>query len=111
MGLRGISLVILAGLVVWGTIHPMSYFIAWFETYGYALGPMVDAWYVNDASSGLVWDLTIAAIALSLWAIYAAFRQSLVYLVVILATFGIGVSCGLPLMLFLQLWKSPDAQA
>ena len=30
---------------------------------------MVQAWHVNAASSGLVWDLTIAATALSAWII------------------------------------------
>jgi hypothetical protein len=32
---------------------------------------MVDAWHVNAATSGLVWDLTIAAVALTVWVIIA----------------------------------------
>ena len=28
---------------------------------------MVEAWHANAATSGLVWDLTIAAAALTLW--------------------------------------------
>ncbi|MCF6444348.1 DUF2834 domain-containing protein [Nereida sp. MMG025] len=95
-------------LAVWGTIHPMYYFISWFEAEGYALGPMVDAWHANDASSGLVWDLTVAAVALTVWVIYeAATTRMWRYLLVIPATFCIGVSCGLPLYAFFKL--SPAA--
>ena len=28
---------------------------------------MIDAWYVNAATTGLTWDLTIAAITLTVW--------------------------------------------
>ena len=90
-------------LAVWGAIHPMYYFIAWFNAEGYDLGKMIDAWHVNFASSGLVWDLTIAAIALTIWIIAEVYaRKNWTALVAIPATFCIGVSCGLPLYLFLR---------
>jgi hypothetical protein len=94
---------IYAALAVWGAIHPMSYFLQWFQTEGYDLGKMVDAWHANAASSGLVWDLTIAAITLTVWIIAeVAVRRNWLALIAIPATFGIGVSCGLPLYLFLR---------
>lgn len=97
------------GLAIWGAIHPMFYFIAWFNENGYDLMAMVDAWHVNDASSGLVWDLTIAAIALTVWiAAEVAVRRNWVALIAIPATFCIGVSCGLPLYLFLRTQPLPD---
>lgn len=90
-------------MAVWGAIHPMSYFLRWFEANGYDLMAMVDAWHVNDATSGLVWDLTIAAIALTVWiAVESWVRRDWLGLVAIPATFCIGVSCGLPLFLFLR---------
>lgn len=90
-------------LAIWGAIHPMSYFIAWFNENGWTLAEMVDAWHVNDAASGLVWDLTIAAIALTVWIIAeVSVRRNWLALIAIPATFGIGVSCGLPLYLFLR---------
>lgn len=90
-------------LAIWGGIHPYVYFLSWFEEHGYALGPMIDAWYVNDATSGLVWDLTIAAIALTLWILIETIRErAWLGLLAIPATFAIGVSCGLPLYLFLR---------
>ena len=90
-------------LAIWGAIHPMSWFLAWFSDNGYDLMAMVDAWHVNAATSGLVWDLTIAAIALTIWIITECVgRKNWLALVAIPATFGIGVSCGLPLYLFLR---------
>lgn len=90
-------------LAVWGSIHPMYYFIGWFNENGYDLMAMVDAWHVNAATSGLVWDLTIAAAALTLWVILETVRSGRwLGLLAIPATFCIGVSCGLPLYLFLR---------
>ncbi|MGB7241382.1 MAG: DUF2834 domain-containing protein [Sulfitobacter sp.] len=90
-------------LAIWGTIHPMYYFIQWFQANGVDMMAMVDAWHANAASSGLVWDLTIAAIALTVWIIAeTSTRRNWVALIAIPATFGIGVSCGLPLYLFLR---------
>lgn len=91
------------GLAIWGAIHPMVYFLSWFRANGFDLPGMIDAWHVNDAASGLVWDLTIAAIALTLWVVVETVRdQNWRGLLAIPATFCIGVSCGLPLYLFLR---------
>ena len=91
------------GLAVWGAIHPMYYFISWFRDNGVSLSKMVNAWHVNAATSGLVWDLTIAAIALTVFIVSeVAVRRNWIALIAIPATFGIGVSCGLPLYLYLR---------
>lgn len=91
------------GLALWGAIHPMSYFLAWFRENGFDLPGMIDAWHANAASSGLVWDLTIAAVALTLWVLAETLtRRNWIALWAIPATFCIGVSCGLPLFLFLR---------
>ena len=90
-------------LAIWGAIHPMVYFIQWFRENGIDLFKMADAWHANAASSGLVWDLTIAAIALTVWIIVETVRhRAWLGLVAIPATFCIGVSCGLPLYLALR---------
>lgn len=95
---------IFLALAIWGTIHPMSYFIAWFQENGWSLTAMVDAWHVNDATSGLVWDLTVAAVALTVWIIYEAVtRRDWLSLIAIPCTYCIGVSCGLPLYIFLRM--------
>ena len=94
---------IFLALAIWGAIHPMYYFITWFNQNGYDIMAMVDAWHVNAAASGLVWDLTIAAVTLPVWIIAeVAVRRNWLALIAIPATFCIGVSCGLPLYLFLR---------
>ena len=94
---------IFLALAIWGAIHPMYYFISWFNENGYNIWAMVDAWHVNAATSGLVWDLTIAAVTLTMWIIAeVAVRRNRLALIAIPATFCIGVSCGLPLYLFLR---------
>ncbi|MEM6729366.1 MAG: DUF2834 domain-containing protein [Pseudomonadota bacterium] len=91
-------------LAIWGTIHPMYYFISWFQENTWSLMAMVDAWHVNNATSGLVWDLTVAAVALTVWIIYEAVtRRDWLSLIAIPTIFGIGVSCGLPFYLFLRM--------
>lgn len=95
-------------LAIWGAIHPMFYFISFMRTQGTGLSGLIDAWYVNASTHGLVWDLTIAAIALSVWVIAETWvRKNWLALIAIPATFCIGVSCGLPLYLFLRT-RNPD---
>ena len=90
-------------LAIWGAIHPMYYFVSWFQENGWNLGAMIDAWFVNDATTGLTWDLTIAAVSLTIWIIAeVAVRRNWMALIAIPATYCIGVSCGLPLYLFLR---------
>lgn len=90
-------------LAAWGAVHPMYYFMSYMSANGWSLTALIDAWYVNDSTHGLVWDLTIAAIALTLWILAeVAVRRNWVALLAIPATFCIGVSCGLPLYLYFR---------
>ena len=90
-------------LAVWGAIHPMYHFLGYMADTGTGLSGLIDAWYVNASTTGLVWDLTISAIALTLWVLWETVtRRAWLGLVAIPATFCIGVSCGLPLYLFLR---------
>ena len=56
-------------LAVWGAVHPVFYFVTYMRQSGTGVSGMIDAWYVNASTTGLVWDLTIASIALTIWAI------------------------------------------
>jgi hypothetical protein len=95
--------IIFLTLAIWGAIHPMWYFVSYMRETGTGLGGLIDAWYVNASTTGLTWDLTIAAIALTVWILAeATTRRNWRALVAIPATFCIGVSCGLPLYLFLR---------
>ena len=89
-------------LALWGAVHPMIWFAAWFGANGYDVGALFAAWRANAATTGLLWDLTISAATVTLLsAAEAALRRDPLLLLAIPATFGIGVSCGLPLLLFL----------
>jgi hypothetical protein len=90
-------------LAVWGAVHPMYWFATYMAETGTGLGGLIDAWYVNASTTGLTWDLTIAALALTLWILAETrVRKNWSALIAIPAIFGIGVSCGLPLYLFLR---------
>ena len=90
-------------LFVWGSVHPMWYFISWMSENGVSVSGMIPAWHANPATSGLVWDLTIAAITLTLWILAETIvRRNWIALLAIPATYLIGVSAGLPLFLFLR---------
>jgi hypothetical protein len=92
-----------AALALWGAIHPMYWFVTYMQETGTGLSGLIDAWYVNASTTGLTWDLTIAALALTLWILTEAVpRRHWLALLCIPATFCIGVSCGLPLYLALR---------
>ena len=90
-------------LAVVGAILPMYYFVSWFQANAWSLGDMVEAWNVNDAATGLVWDLTVSAVVLTVWALAETLsNRRCLNLLAIPATFCIGVSCGFPLYLWLR---------
>jgi len=81
----------------------MSWFVSFRAANGWDLGAMIDAWYVNDSTRGLTWDLTIAAVVLTVWVLAeVSVRRNWEALLAIPATFLIGVSCGFPLYLWFR---------
>lgn len=100
--MKPIRLIYLA-IAIWGTIHPMYWFLSYMRETGTGLSGLIDAWYVNASTTGLTWDLTIAAITLTVWIIADGIsRRDWLSLIAIPATYCIGVSCGLPLYLWLR---------
>lgn len=94
---------IFLALAIWGAIHPMYHFVTFFSQNNWSLAALIDSWYVNPGSTGLVWDLIIAAIALTVWILAEVWtRKNWIGLLAIPAIYCIGVSCGLPLYLFLR---------
>ncbi|MFD1913295.1 DUF2834 domain-containing protein [Halodurantibacterium flavum] len=90
-------------LAIWGAVHPTVHLHRWFGETGFDLPRLFAAWTVNAATTALAWDLTIAAIALSVFVLAETFvRKNWSALAAIPATFLIGLSCGLPLYLFLR---------
>jgi len=100
-------------LTIIGTILPWYYFAKWFNEFGWSLAGMAEAWNVNDSTTGMVYDLTVSLVALVIWVIYECVRERrwLTMLIVPLSGFTIGVSCALPLYLFLRSgWPDRTAQ-
>jgi len=90
-------------LAVWGAVHPMAYFGPWIAENGFDVAALAAEWKATGAVTGLYWDLVISAIALTVWILAeVSVRRNWLALVAIPATFLIGVSCGLPLYLFLR---------
>ena len=90
-------------LAVWGAVHPMALMLGWMSAEGQGVSGLISAWMANDATAGLAWDLVISAIALILWIVAeVSVRRNWSSLMAIPATLLIGVSCGLPLYLFLR---------
>ncbi len=78
-------------LAIWGAVHPMYWFVTYMRETGTGLSGLIDAWYVNASTTGLTWDLTIAAIALTLWVVAESIsRKAWVNLVAIPATSASG---------------------
>ncbi len=84
-----------------GAAVPMFFVLGWMQTN--ALTGLAFAWAANGASTGLMWDLVISASVFSVFALSECIaRRSYFPLVALPATFMIGLSCGLPLYLFLR---------
>ncbi|MEM6663536.1 MAG: DUF2834 domain-containing protein [Pseudomonadota bacterium] len=96
-------------LAIIGAILPWAYFATWFSINGWSLPGMVDAWNVSAATTGLVYDLTVAYVALVIWCVYesAMAKRWFDMIIVPVAGIAIGVSCALPLFLFLRSRDDP----
>ena len=82
---------------------PLLFIVRWLAENNWALWKLPAAWTVNDAATGAFADLGISAVALTVWIVAeCAARKQRRGLWAIPATFLIGVSCGLPLYLFLR---------
>ncbi len=89
------------GMSIIGAVVPMFFVLGWAQ--GNALTGLVAAWAANGASMGLLWDLIISSIVFAVFALSECIaRRDYFPLVALPATVMIGLSCGLPLYLFLR---------
>ncbi len=90
-------------LALAGTVLPLRHYLGWLGANGWSVAGLIDAWFVNAATAGMAWELMIAALALMVWALAETWvRRNWLALLALPATVCIGVSCGLPLYLFLR---------
>ncbi len=89
------------GMSIIGAVVPMVFVLGWLETN--ALSGLVAAWAANGASTGLMWDLILSATTFAIFALSECIaRRDYFPLVALPVTVMIGLSCGLPLYLFLR---------
>lgn len=106
-GSQGIFMSVISGiyllLAAVGAIVPFRHFLIWFDANGVSITGLIEAWTVNAAAEGMLYDLALAAVALiAAVVVDVARRGASAILVVIPVTLLIGVSCGLPLYLWFR---------
>ncbi len=90
-------------LALVGTIVPLAHFMGWFALTGGSLTGLFAAWFENAAVAGLAWDLMIASTVLSIFMIYeSVVKRDYLPLICLPAIGAAGLSCALPLYLFLR---------
>lgn len=90
------------GMSIIGAVVPMVFMLGWVQGGG-ALTGLVAAWSANGASTGLMWDIIISASVFAVFALTECIaRRDYFPLVALPLAVMIGLSCGLPLYLFLR---------
>ena len=91
------------GLAVLGAVLPYSQFIPFLAEHGLDLPMLLSLLFANRISSFFGLDVIVSAVAVL---VFAAAQRRLLgtpgLAMCVLATVGIGPSCGLPLLLFLR---------
>jgi len=90
-------------LTIIGIIMPYLYFVPWFlDNPGDIIGFLTLAT-ANPVATMLTWDIVISALALTVFALTHLTQLGVGKIVMVIAgTFFIGVSCGLPLLLYFR---------
>mgnify|MGYP002700816942 CR=1 FL=1 len=91
-------------LVVVGAVVPLMHYIPWAGDDGFTFDGFVSAWTVNGATTGSMWDMAIAAGALTLWMMAEVYVRKDWRLLPtrLIALLGLGLPCGLPSYLLLR---------
>lgn len=90
-------------LSVLGAAVPMLFFYRYMQETGAGPLGLMQPWWSNDSVTGLAADLAIASAVFIVWVIHGATStRDWLRLLAIPATLLIGLSCGLPLYLYLR---------
>jgi hypothetical protein len=90
-------------LAVAGTLLPLAAFVPWLRVYGFDPTQFLVDMFANGVSTFFARDVIVSAVVVTLFVIVQGARDGVRLLwLPIVATFLIGVSCGLPLFLALR---------
>ena len=90
------------GLAVIGAVGPYAFFISFFADHGVDILTFVPALFVNGAAAGFTTDLLITSLAFWTYLFVEKADRPWIY---ILVNLSIGLSCALPLYLYVKLGK------
>lgn len=86
-----------------GAIWPMAKLWPWLSANGVNPWALIEAWTTTAPNAALLTDIALSATVFTIWVIAETrVRRNWTALWAIPATFLIGLSCGLPLYLFLR---------
>lgn len=91
-----------AALAIVGTVVPYAAFLPWLLDNGIAPGLFLSAMFATDISAFFSLDVIVSAVVVSLTAVFSTELSGGKKAGVIAVTCLIGVSAGLPLLLFLK---------
>lgn len=91
------------GLAIIGAVVPYAFFIPFFAEHGVDLLTFVPALFVNGAAGGFTADLLITSLAFWIFLFVEKAERPWIYIIVNLT---IGLSCALPLYLYVRLGDS-----
>jgi hypothetical protein len=95
--------IVYLALAFLGAALPLSAFLPWFAQHGLDLPAFAAELFSTRIGAFFGWDVIVSAIVLTLFILVQGRRDHVRHSwIAILATFTIGVSCGLPLFLALR---------
>lgn len=90
-------------LCIAGAVIPLSAFAPWVQMHGFDMRLLITELFANRISTFFGLDVIVSALVLVVWAaIEHARRRAPYWWAPIVATLAVGVSCGLPLLLYLR---------
>lgn len=90
-------------LCIPGALLPLSVFAPWFSAHGLDAPLFVEELFSTRIGAFFGWDVIMSAIVLAVFAFVEGKRTGIkLWWLAIVATFGVGVSLGLPLLLALR---------
>jgi len=100
--MSALRLIYLIAAIV-GAVIPSSHLVTWLQTNSADIGALITLWKATPATAALYYDLLISAAVLSFWIVVEVYaRRDYWRLVCLPVIWLIGVSCALPLYLFLR---------
>jgi hypothetical protein len=89
-------------LFVLGTVLPLLQLVPWLTARGFDLQALFTEAFANLVSSAFAWDVIVSALVVLVFVFWDAQLRSTQRALVAVCTVLVGVSCGLPLALYLR---------